>query len=157
VSQFLAARAPFFVSGPIIGLMVVVLLWTANQHFGSTGGFIAVSDFIRRPSAGLSWRGWMFIGVFLGGVVYAVASGTYAPGFSHGRLDQALSLPARAFVLAGAGVAIGWGVRTARGCTSGHGICGTALGSPMSMAATATFMAAAIATSHLLVAAGVLP
>jgi len=40
-------------------------------------------------------------------------------------------------------VLIGYGAKLAGGCTSGNGICGTALGSPASFAASASFMATA--------------
>ena len=45
-----------------------------------------------------------------------------------------------------AGVLVGFGTVLGSGCTSGHGVCGTAQLSPRSIAATATFMAAAIVT-----------
>ena len=45
---------------------------------------------------------------------------------------------------------LGVGVTLGNGCTSGHGICGTAQRSPASWAATATFMAAAVAVTFLL-------
>ena len=56
----------------------------------------------------------------------------------------------RAIVLTSllAGGAIGFGARIASGCTSGHGISGTALGSPASFVSCATFMGVAVATAH---------
>jgi uncharacterized membrane protein YedE/YeeE len=53
-------------------------------------------------------------------------------------------------ILFAAGTLIGYGARWAAGCTSGHGMCGTALGSPASFVATITFMGSAIVTAHLL-------
>jgi uncharacterized membrane protein YedE/YeeE len=41
------------------------------------------------------------------------------------------------------GLLVGFGTRLGSGCTSGHGVCGLARLSPRSLAATATFMAAA--------------
>ena len=49
-----------------------------------------------------------------------------------------------------AGALVGFGTRLGGGCTSGHGICGLARFSPRSLAATAIFMAAGIATVFLL-------
>jgi hypothetical protein len=49
-----------------------------------------------------------------------------------------------------AGALVGFGTRLGGGCTSGHGICGLARLSPRSLAATAIFMAAGIATVFLL-------
>lgn len=45
-----------------------------------------------------------------------------------------------------AGLLVGFGTRLGNGCTSGHGVCGVARLSPRSIAATATFMASALAT-----------
>jgi glutamine synthetase len=45
-----------------------------------------------------------------------------------------------------AGLIVGLGARPGPGCTSGHGVCGIGRGSPRSLAATAVFMATAIAT-----------
>ena len=53
-------------------------------------------------------------------------------------------------LLIGAGLLVGYGTRLGNGCTSGHGVCGLARLSPRSMAATATFMACAIATVFVL-------
>lgn len=47
------------------------------------------------------------------------------------------------------GLIVGVGVYFGSGCTSGHGVCGVARLSPRSMAATATFMAAAILTAFV--------
>ena len=55
-------------------------------------------------------------------------------------------------VLFAAGILIGYGAKLAGGCTSGNGLCGTSLGSPASLAATATFMGTAVATTLALAA-----
>ena len=47
-----------------------------------------------------------------------------------------------------AGVVMGFGARTAGGCTSGHGMSGMSLGSPASIAASMTFFATAVALAH---------
>ncbi len=49
-------------------------------------------------------------------------------------------------LLVAAGLLVGFGTRLGNGCTSGHGVCGIARLSPRSLAATATFMASAVAT-----------
>jgi len=52
-------------------------------------------------------------------------------------------------LLAGGGIALGYGARWAEGCTSGHGLSGCAAGSPDSLAATATFFAVAVAVTFV--------
>jgi hypothetical protein len=65
-------------------------------------------------------------------------------------LGAALPLVLLVPVLFTGGVLIGYGVRWAGGCTSGHGLAGSSAFSVSSFAATATFMATAIAVSFLL-------
>ena len=57
----------------------------------------------------------------------------------------ALQVDASHARLAAAGLMVGLGVRYGAGCTSGHGVCGTARGSRRSIVATACFMAAGFA------------
>jgi uncharacterized membrane protein YedE/YeeE len=49
-------------------------------------------------------------------------------------------------VLIVAGLLVGFGTQLGNGCTSGHGVCGLARGSPRSLVATLTFMVVAAAT-----------
>ena len=49
-------------------------------------------------------------------------------------------------VMALAGFLVGFGTVLGGGCTSGHGVCGISRLSPLSLAATAVFMIAGIAT-----------
>jgi uncharacterized membrane protein YedE/YeeE len=49
-------------------------------------------------------------------------------------------------ILAISGLLVGYGTRTAGGCTSGHGVCGLANRSVRSLAATLVFTCVAIAT-----------
>jgi uncharacterized membrane protein YedE/YeeE len=50
-------------------------------------------------------------------------------------------------ILLGSGLLIGYGARTAGGCTSGHGIVGTALGARSSLVATGLFMVGGFLTT----------
>lgn len=72
---------------------------------------------------------------------------TAAPWYVAGPL---LGLCIVAPVLVISGIAMGFGARTASGCTSGHGLSGMSLGSPASIAATLTFFAIGVALAHLL-------
>jgi uncharacterized membrane protein YedE/YeeE len=52
-------------------------------------------------------------------------------------------------LLIAGGLAVGFGTALARGCTSGHGVCGLARLSPRSLVATLTFLLAGIATTYV--------
>ena len=54
-----------------------------------------------------------------------------------------------AWLLALAGILVGFGTAMAHGCTSGHGVCGLARLSPRSMVAVLTFLATAIFTTFI--------
>jgi uncharacterized protein len=58
----------------------------------------------------------------------------------------AMHIDAPALTLIVAGLLVGLGTRYGSGCTSGHGVCGIARGSPRSFVATGAFMAAGFAT-----------
>lgn len=147
-----ASRCPWYVAGPLIGLCVVGLLWATNRPLGATGGFIDLVAWLRRPSAAPRWTLALLAGIVLGGFLSGLAAGSMAldPGFAFFDRRFGTTPGMRLFILAGAGVLMGFGVRIAGGCTSGHGICGTSLGSRASWVATAVFMATAILTANLL-------
>jgi len=147
--DLLAARAPWYLAGPIIGLIVMLLLWVTNKPFGALGGYIELTEWIggRRPG----WRVYFTLGVVVGGVLSAVVGAGWTPTVAYGTFDQLFgsSLAVKAVVLFGAGALMGAGGRLAGGCTSGHGICGISLGSTASILSMATFMAVAVAMAHL--------
>lgn len=97
-----------------------------------------------------SWRTLLVLGFVIGGAAYALLAGAPDAGTGHSWLDAHLSLGSEVAVLFGAGLAIGVGARTAGGCTSGHGLTGSALLSPASIFSMMTIMATAIATTFAL-------
>jgi uncharacterized membrane protein YedE/YeeE len=152
MADVLTQRAPWFVAGPLLGLIVVGLLWTANKPLGALGGYIQLHDWLRRPSGAPGWRITFLAGVIGGGLLSAWITGGNRMTLAYGSFDSLVgaSIPLKALVLAGAGALIGYGARTAGGCTSGHGLCGTSLGSKASLIATMTFMATGILVTQIL-------
>ena len=97
-----------------------------NGHLGVTGAFSDLVETAGRRSLRFGWRGWFALGVIGGGVVFAVvAGGTGQTGY--GWLTRELGDVPVAVVLAGCGVAIGYGAKLSGGCTSGNRLTGTAL------------------------------
>jgi uncharacterized protein len=146
-------QLPWFVAGPVLGLCVVACRALFNGRLGVTGGF---SDLVGRMSAGslrFDWRGWFAIGIFAGGLLYAALRGERSfSGYSwltdtfHGAGGQLVV----GLLLVTSGVLIGFGAKTAGGCTSGNGLTGNAMLSRASWVATATFFATAIGVSFLI-------
>jgi uncharacterized protein len=149
----LESTLPWWIAGPVLGLVIVSLLGLANKRFGVLGG---VTDLVQGSSEGRglrSWRALLVVGIVLGGLAYALLAGAPDAGSTYSWLDSHLSLGGEVALLFGAGLLIGIGARTAGGCTSGHGLTGAALLSPASIASISTIMAAAVATTLLLDAA----
>lgn len=142
-------RIPWYVAGPVLGLLVVGLYAVANRPLGSLGAYIQTVS-LARGRATEVWRVWFFGGIFAGGAVAALLRGGSSFGLDYGVLGVELSLPALALVLLAGGTLMGYGARWAGGCTTGHGLCGASVVSPGSIAATAVFMSTAVAVTALI-------
>jgi uncharacterized protein len=142
----------WYIAGPVLGLCVVAIRLLLNERLGITGGYTEIVQGIARRSFALDWRGWFVFGLIAGSVVFSLAAG--GPDFhGYGWLTTTFTGGARVFaavILVVAGVLIGFGAKTAGGCTSGNGLSGSAMFAPSSLAATATFFATAIAVSFLI-------
>jgi uncharacterized membrane protein YedE/YeeE len=139
----MAGQLPWWVGGPVFGLIVVACRALFDGRLGITGGFSELVAKLGARRLDLDWRGWFAIGVLLGGVVYVAVHG--GPLFhGYGWLTRSLDPGVVAAILVACGVLIGYGAKTAGGCTSGNGLSGTAMLSPASLVATGTFFATAI-------------
>jgi uncharacterized membrane protein YedE/YeeE len=146
----LAEQAPWWVVGPVFGLVVVGLVATLNARIGIVGGFAEL--LARREGRQLGWKAFFVVGVTLGALVYTAVGGSFGTR-DYGWLTRTFTGSARiliAPILLGAGFLIGYGARWAGGCTSGNGLGGMSLGSPASIVATVTFMGTAIASAFVL-------
>jgi len=121
------------IGGGLIGLAAVLLMMLTGRIAGISGIFGGVLQF------GGGDRGWRI--AFLAGLVLAPLIAGWT-----GHAMPSPRLPASWTVIVVAGLLVGFGTRLGGGCTSGHGICGTARLSARSITATVIFMAAAIAT-----------
>ena len=139
----------WFVAGPVLGLCVVACRVVFDGRLGVTGGFSELVEKVSRGSTSFDWRGWFAIGVLLGGTLYLVLFG--GPLFhGYGWMTDTFHGAGRIVMvplLLVAGVLIGFGAKTAGGCTSGNGLSGTSMFSPAALVSTATFFATAIAVS----------
>ena len=139
----------WYVGGPVLGLCVVAVRGLLGERLGITGGFAEVVERVSDRSFAFGWRSWFVFGLVAGGAGFALVAG--GPDFhGYGWLTDTFSGPG--LVLAGAillvsGVLIGFGARSAGGCTSGNGLSGNAMASPASLVATVTFFATAIVVS----------
>jgi uncharacterized membrane protein YedE/YeeE len=127
------------IGGALIGLSAALLMLLSGRIAGISG----ILGGLLAPGANYrDWRIAFLAGLIAAPILYALAGN--AGGFS-------LPVPAMpgwaAVVLSG--LLVGFGVRLAAGCTSGHGICGMARLSTRSIVATLTFMGTAMVVVYL--------
>lgn len=107
---------------------------------------------VRRPQAVVAHLAFL-LGLAAGGLCSALLAGA-RPAFAlRSELVPRLvgsSSWAQAALLFTGGLLVGFGTRMSGGCTSGHGLCGTSRFQVGSLAATAAFFGAGIATSFVL-------
>jgi uncharacterized membrane protein YedE/YeeE len=123
--------------GALIGLSAVLLLWFNGRIAGVSS---IMSGLITTSGANRNWRICFLAGLMLGAAIWQII----LPASFSLRQNYPLGL----IVLGG--FLVGFGTRLGSGCTSGHGICGIAMLSPRSMAATMVFMLSGMLTVYLL-------
>lgn len=123
--------------GALIGLAAVMLM-------AFSGRIAGVSSIAARLLPPFSDREFLARLAFVAGLIVApllvlVATGRLPPQ----------SIEAGGFVLAIAGLLVGFGSVWGNGCTSGHGVCGISRLSVRSLVATMVFMATGFATTFV--------
>jgi uncharacterized membrane protein YedE/YeeE len=146
----LPGHLPWYVGGPLIGLVVALMYAVWNEPLGVSGYYAHVARLAgRRPDTDLM-RVWVFAGIVVGALLATLLQGGFRLTTAYGPLGLVLPLTLLVPLLFAGGLLIGYGARWAGGCTSGHGLAGSAALSRASVVATATFMATAVAVSFLL-------
>ena len=148
----LRSQLAWYIGGPILGLCVVACRALFNGRLGVTGGYSEVMTKLGRGSANFDWRGWFAIGIVAGAGVFALLAGQQSFQ-GYGWLTETFTGSSQVWIgviLFVSGVLVGYGAKTAGGCTSGNGLSGTAMLSPASLVATATFFATAIIVSFVI-------
>lgn len=128
--------SPYLLSllgGMLIGLSVALFMLLNGRVAGISG---MVAGLFRKPDERLAANLLFVAGLLAGPLLYRA----WFDGWPVFRPEGGLLL------FAVAGLLVGFGSRLGSGCTSGHGVAGLARFSPRSLAAVATFLAAAIAT-----------
>ena len=171
---------PWYVSGPIIGFCVPLLLLAGNKSLGISSSLREICaatipgkiNFLNYDWRLQRWNLVFVLGLiasgFVGGVLLndnepiQLSADTKNLLYSYGIEDQSGIMPFSIFslnglfslrgliMIIGGGFLVGFGTRWAGGCTSGHGIFGLSTFQWPSLAATITFFAFGILTSLFL-------
>ena len=121
-----------FAGGILIGVAAAMLVLLNGRIAGISG---IVGGLLTPRRADIGWRLAFVVGLFAAPLLMLLFGQAVAP-----RIDAGFGM------LVTAGLLVGIGTSYGSGCTSGHGVCGLSRLSPRSLAATAAFMLAGIAT-----------
>lgn len=180
ILRWLQQPWPWYVSGPIIGLTVPLLLLAGNRTLGISSslrqicaacvpGKVAFLNYNWRAQRwNLYFTAGLIVGGFIGGVILAnpepekISAATITSLQQMGISRQPGMLPTEVFswdhlftlrsfiMIVLGGFLVGFGTRYAGGCTSGHGIYGLAALQWPSLLAVITFFAFGILTANFL-------
>jgi uncharacterized protein len=179
-TEWIKQPLPWYVAGPLIGLMVPLLLIIGNKSFGISSSlrhvcaacFPANISFFKYDWKKEIWNLFFVTGVLAGGLVVAQFLQNPNPVGLNPNLiaelkqygvtnynglvpDELFNWPAlltaKGFILMVAGgFLVGFGTRYAGGCTSGHAIMGLSNLQLPSLIATVSFMAGGFIVANLL-------
>lgn len=177
--EFLKQPWPWYVAGPVIGLIVPLLLILGNKHFGISSSLRHVCaacfpggvKFFTYDWKKEIWNLFFVGGIVLGGIIVAMWLSSPDPVVMAPQLASELSgygvtdyhglIPADLFnwesllsmrgflLMIGGGFLVGFGTRYAGGCTSGHAIMGLSNLQLPSLVATISFMAGGFIMANL--------
>ncbi len=151
-SAVFVERWPFWAGGLAIGVFVLAFLIATRNLLGVSTGFADACAAPFDPKVRRSWRLPFIVGIVAGGFLASHLAGGSAPTVEMGmftqRVTDDLALSVLAFTTGG--VLLGFGSRLANGCTSGHGIVGTALLAKSSWIATSVFILTGVLVTHVL-------
>ena len=171
---------PWYVAGPLIGLMVPTLLIVGNKSLGISSSLrhvCAACVPAKIPFFSYDWKKeiwnlFFVFGIFIGGIITVLYLKNDAPVVVHPDLATELAsysitdysglvpvelfnwgslLTARGFILmVVGGFLVGFGTRYAGGCTSGHAIMGLSMLQLPSLIATISFMVGGFIMANLI-------
>lgn len=178
--EFISQPWPWYVAGPLIGLMIPMLLLLGNKKFGVSSSLrhICASIFPAKVSyLAYDWKKEIWNLFFVAGIIIGafvavnfipnpeiilISSATSADLNALGITDQSGMVPAEIFswtnlltlpgfvLIVVGGFLVGFGTRYADGCTSGHGIMGLANLQWPSLVAVCAFFAGGLIITHLI-------
>lgn len=156
-----------YVVGVLIGLLNLGALLLSKNPLGASTGFLKIggmmyrqfdekgvreNEYYQKKEPKVDWGVMMILGVVAGAFVSSALSGDFAlkgiPDMWAENFSGGFGLRVTAALFGG--ILLGIGARWAGGCTSGHGISGTSLLSPISWAATLCFFIGGIASAYVI-------
>jgi uncharacterized membrane protein YedE/YeeE len=147
---------PWYISGPLIGLMVPALLLLSGKNFGVSTSFQHIGSMCSPRTnlpylKGYNWRSNSWRLVFVAGIVIGAFIGAHLLSATPSQfLPSSYYSWSGVIALAVGGLLIGFGTRYADGCTSGHSIMGLSSLQWVSLVATVSFFAGGLLMTHVI-------
>ena len=129
------APIPALIGGVLIGVAAAILVLGNGRITGISG---ILSGLWLSPKTDRVWRVAFLVGMFAAPWLYGLFTSL-----------PEVTIDASWAMVVIAGLLVGVGTLFASGCTSGHGVCGLSRGSPRSLVATLSFMAAGFVTVYV--------
>lgn len=174
---FLFSPWPWYVAGPLIGLMVPLLLLLGNKTFGISANLRHACAILlpetakpglfrydwRKEKWNLMFAAGLVLGGLLAGLIFANPEPTRLSAGAVGSLQDLgvglnpglvpaelldLSRPVVWLILSLSGLLVGFGTRYGGGCTSGHAITGLSTLQFPSLVATVSFFTGGILSAN---------
>jgi hypothetical protein len=71
-------RCPWYIAGPLLGVVIIGLRAIVNKPLGALGGYIDVTEHVTRPSR-LGFSAFLLLGIVIGGALFTLAAGNSSP------------------------------------------------------------------------------
>lgn len=180
ITELISQPWPWYVAGPLIGLIIPALLIIGNKSFGVSSSLRHVCaacipasiTFFKYNWKKELWNLFFVLGIFLGGMIamhllanpkpVQISPKLFAELAGYGITDYSGLVPKQLFnwpallsarglvIMVMGGFLVGFGARYAGGCTSGHAIMGLSSLQWPSLIATCCFMAGGFIMSNLI-------
>ncbi|MFP4093366.1 MAG: YeeE/YedE family protein [Cyclobacteriaceae bacterium] len=180
MKEFIYQPWPWYVAGPIIGLMVPMLLLLANKQFGISSSlrhacaacYPSNISFFKYDWKKESWNLFFVLGILIGGIIGGfVTDSNQAVDISTETVAQLQALGVEnfssliptdifswdnlftlegLFFMVAGGFLVGFGARYAGGCTSGHAIMGLSYLQWPSLVAVIGFFIGGLTMTHFI-------
>ena len=154
---------PWYIGGPLIGLIVPLLLLFRDKQFGITSSYRYIGsknfkklDYFNYNSEVDKWQFQFAFGLILAGI-FSIYSGLFqtetyvSQSADYSIIASTIYDSTNSLFFFIGGILVGFGARYANGCTAGHCIMGVSQFSISSIVATVCFFIGGLFASYILI------
>lgn len=154
---------PWYIAGPLIGLIVPVLILLREKQFGVSSSYRYIGsklfkniDYFKGNSGSDKWQFQFAVGLVLAGI-YSLYSGVIQvdavvnESTTYSQIANTIYSDKNILYFFFGGIFVGFGARYANGCTAGHCIMGISQFSISSLVSTVCFFIGGMVASYVLI------